>query len=93
MELFHNCAPHFHGWSFDHVTFVPILLTNVTHVRISNYPEYSPLYIIGWGSSGGPPKVNQRIRKLDAGAYKRRNTENINAARRKRDVIEARDHR
>lgn len=93
MQLVHNCVHHFHGWCFDHVTFVPILLTHGTHVRISNYPEYSPLYIIGWGTSGGPPKVDNRKRNLDADSNKKRIAENMNTARRKRDAIEARDER
>ena len=58
MNLSHNCVHHFLGWSFDHVTFVPVLVSE-SHIRIVNYrdDQTPPVLIIGWGSSGGPPMV------------------------------------
>ena len=35
MDLSHNCVHHFLGWSFDHVTFLPVLVSEY-HVRIAN---------------------------------------------------------
>ena len=87
MDLSHNCVHHFLGWSFDHVTFVPILVSKMC-VRIANYrvDQTPPVLIIGWGSSGGPPVVATNRRPLIPAANRIRHVDVDNIDRRRQEL-------
>ena len=87
MDLSHNCVHHFLGWSFDHVTFVPVLVSE-SNVRIANYrdDQTPPVLILGWGKSGGPPLVDANRRNLVPAANITRCAEVANRLRRRQEL-------
>ena len=87
MDLSHNCVHHFLGWSFDHVRFVPVLVSE-SHVRIANYrnDQTPPVLIISWGGSGGPPLVKANQRNLVPAANRTRRAEVANRERRMQEL-------